>query len=53
MWVKVAAIRRFRALIADADGLLAWLAWARDAFELSGDRCGIDPPTDAAPSPLG
>jgi hypothetical protein len=41
---KVAAVRRFRSLVTASDGSLRWLRWARDAFDLSGDRCEWDPP---------
>lgn len=45
---KVAAARRFRALVENAGGSLGWLKWAREAFSLSGDRCELDPPPDPA-----
>ncbi|WP_306058590.1 hypothetical protein [Natronococcus wangiae] len=42
--LKVAAIQRFRALAASADGTLEWLKWARSAIGLRGDRSEWDPP---------
>lgn len=41
---KVAAVRRFAEKVRGGDGGLDWLAWAEAVFDLSGDRCGWDPP---------
>lgn len=45
---KVAAVRRFRALVERADESLRWLTWARETLRLHGDRCEWDPPPNPA-----
>lgn len=44
---NVAAVRRFVREVRAADGSLDWLTWAHEVFALSGDRCGLDLPSDS------
>ena len=46
--VEVAARRRFRAILAEADGTLSWLDRARDVLGLRGGGDEVDPPPQSA-----
>lgn len=41
---KVAAVRRLRAILAGDDPPEDWLRWLREALDLGGDHCALDPP---------
>jgi hypothetical protein len=47
---KVAAVRRFRRIIADSTSAFDWLEWARDAFTLQGNGKIADHPPAGAGS---
>jgi hypothetical protein len=40
---KVAAVRRFRRILAESGSGLGWLGWARDVFSLQGNGEALDP----------